>query len=367
MSQWGRSAMSSFVARSILRRAARSARSASPAVTPRSSRNAVHSRVVASTASACWSSHHWAVGGSSRGVVSSLCSSSSDQGKVRSAVRPDAETNATVARPWASSWSTSVPMLCRSSALTVSPGRPNRATRSARSVGCGQCVGVDADVLGRELLDVSAVVASGFEIREGVESGPLVDEVDVGVGGVGEVLGAGPLERVDEVVLGGCRLLARQWDGVAVVAFDAVGGEFVEVVDVGLGEHDEVVAAPSGEVDVGGLSVEAVEADGDRLIPGAALRSGGRDGVGVIDSSAVVEVSLVDGDELIVVVASDGEPPVAGVGDGAELAVGDGDELSILVGRRAAVASQDDSFADAIVGSGEASRRIVGELTVVDE
>ena len=63
------------------------------------------------------------------------------------------------------------------------------------------------------------------------------------------------------------------------------GGEF------GVGDHDLVGLASAGELDVGGLAGERVDADGDGHVPGASLGAVGRQCVGVGEVAASVEVA----------------------------------------------------------------------------
>ena len=126
------------------------------------------------------------------------------------------------------------------------------------------------------------------------------------VDGVGEVLCARSFEGVDEFVVDGPGFLGRQRDAVLVVAFERVAGEEVDLFGFGSCDHEQVGVLSAGHVDVGGFSVEAVEADGDRLFPGAALGACCGEGVGVVDASTVGEVRLVEGDDRVVVVEDDG-------------------------------------------------------------
>jgi hypothetical protein len=152
----------------------------------------------------------------------------------------------------------------------------------------GGAVGAGSDLLGP-----GGAAVEGFEVDQGAGAGPGRDGVEVGIDGVGELLGGGSGEAGAEVFVDRVDLLVR-WDQPSVVAlrveFSAQGGVF------GVGEHDLVGSAPAGELDVGGLAGEGVGADGDGEVPGAALGAVGGECVGVGEVAASVQVGVVERD-----------------------------------------------------------------------
>ena len=114
--------------------------------------------------------------------------------------------------------------------------------------------------------------------------------VDVGVEGVGEVLGAGACEPLGEVFFGGVGFVVGVGDAV-VVAGGVTARGVEELGGFGVGEHDVVGVGAAGELDVGGFAVEGVGADGDGEVPGAALGAVGGEGVGVGEVAAAAQVA----------------------------------------------------------------------------
>ena len=95
------------------------------------------------------------------------------------------------------------------------------------------------------------------------------------------------------------------------------------------------------------MSVEPVEADGDRLIPGAALGSVCGECVGVGDVTTAVQVPAVDGDRGVAV-EPDGQRAGFEMRDRAGFSVGDG--LCVAFGGLfGAVAADHDPVTDAVV------------------
>ena len=226
--------------------------------------------------------------------------------------------------------------------------------------------GVDADVFVREAFDVSAMGESSFELVERSPS-ESVDRSDVCVDGVGEVLGAGSFEGVDEFVIDVLGFLGRQRYAVLVVAFERVAGEEVVLFGFWSCDHEQVGVLSAGHVDVCGFSVEAVEAHGDRLFPGAALGACCGEGVGMVDASTVGEIGLVEDDDRVAIVEDDAERAVTDPDDGAGLAVGNGDVLGVQGARPIAVAAQHDSLPDPVAAMPVVPVEVGGEFTLVDQ
>ena len=86
---------------------------------------------------------------------------------------------------------------------------------------------------------------------------------------------------------------------------------------------------PAGQLDVGGFAVEAVGADGDGQVPGAALGAVGGEGVAVGDLPAPAQVAVVEDDvDVGAGVEADGEPAGGDRRRRGRLAVGDADVVA---------------------------------------
>ena len=142
-------------------------------------------------------------------------------------------------------------------------------------------------------------------------------------------------------------------------------GLAVQIGGFGVGQDQPVLVAAAGQFDIGALPVEAVGADGDGEIPGAALGAVGGKGVGVGEVPAAGQVVVAEHHVDPVAVEANREP--AG-GDGHDLSgvtVGQLDRSS-GDGRFRAVAPDDDPLADPEPSRPERDRLTI-ELTELGE
>ena len=183
----------------------------------------------------------------------------------------------------------------------------------------------------------------GFEVGEGDGAGEAVDAVDVGVEAVGELLGVGAADALDQLVAGVGGFVVRGREP-GVVAFQLHHGVVVELGGFGIGEHQPVLRRAAGQLDVGAFAVEAVGADADGQVPGAALGPVGGQRVGVGEVPAPAQVPVGE-HQLGTAIQTDGEPAGVDGGDVAGLPVGDLDRVAVD-GVFGAVAPHDDPLTD---------------------
>ena len=143
-------------------------------------------------------------------------------------------------------------------------------------------LGVDAHCVGGAAFDLAGVSGPCFEFWNRDRAGEVVDPVGVGVLGEREELGQRAFELAVELGVDVARLFGGEWDPVVVASQFGVDG-----LHLGGGEDQPVGAGASGELDVGGFPVEAIGADGDGGVPGAALGPVGCEGVAVVDVAGV--------------------------------------------------------------------------------
>ncbi len=173
--------------------------------------------------------------------------------------------------------------------------------------------------------------------------GEAVDAGEVRVQAVGELLGVGAADALDQLDAGVAGFVVRGREP-GVVACQLRHGVAMKLGGFGVGEHQPVLRCAARQLDVGAFAVEAVGADADGQVPGAALGPVGGQRVGMSEVPTPAQVPVGE-HQLGTAIQTDGERAGVDGGDVAGLPVGDVDRVAVD-GVLGAVAPHDDPFTD---------------------